>query len=315
MVARLLQGDTMDEQSRIKRLQPAEGCLRVVIDTDTYNEIDDQFAIVQALLSPDRLSVEAIYAAPFFHARNTRSTSPGDGMEKSYHEIIRVLDLMGREGTVPVHRGVTEYLTDDVTPAPTCAAVDDLIARARTAGGVLYIVAIGAITNVASALLRAPDIIDNIVVVWLGSHAHWWPHTKEFNHFQDVPGARALFNSGVPLVHVPCLGVASNLLTTPAEMAELVQGRTPIGDYLTELVSDYEHRREGAWSKVVWDIATVAWLLNDRWVPTQLTHAPIAQDDGTFSYSKSRHLIRQAYFVHRDAVFEDLFAKLRAFAG
>ena len=46
----------MDEMTRIAKLQPPEGRVRLVIDTDTYNEIDDQFAIVHALLSPDRLA-------------------------------------------------------------------------------------------------------------------------------------------------------------------------------------------------------------------------------------------------------------------
>ncbi|MEM7797697.1 MAG: hypothetical protein AAF633_00790, partial [Chloroflexota bacterium] len=39
--------------------------LRVVIDTDTHNEIDDQFAIAWAMLSQDRLEIEGIYAAPY----------------------------------------------------------------------------------------------------------------------------------------------------------------------------------------------------------------------------------------------------------
>ena len=63
---------------RIERLSPPETPLRVVIDTDTYNEIDDQFAVVYALFSPEQLEVEAIYAAPFL---NKRSTSAGEGME------------------------------------------------------------------------------------------------------------------------------------------------------------------------------------------------------------------------------------------
>ena len=55
----------------------------MVLDTDTYNEIDDQFALVYALLCPEKLNVEAVYAALF---TNDRSTGPGDGMEKSYEE-------------------------------------------------------------------------------------------------------------------------------------------------------------------------------------------------------------------------------------
>jgi purine nucleosidase len=64
---------------------------RMVLDTDTYNEIDDQFALVHALLSPQRVQLEAIYAAPF---HNDRSRGPGDGMHKSFEEIHRMLDLL-----------------------------------------------------------------------------------------------------------------------------------------------------------------------------------------------------------------------------
>ena len=62
-------------EERLKLLTPKKGKLRVVMDTDTFNEIDDQFAIVQMMLSPERLNVEAIYAAPF--SMNDRSDNPG----------------------------------------------------------------------------------------------------------------------------------------------------------------------------------------------------------------------------------------------
>ena len=71
----------LDPALMLERLAPPTGKVRMVLDTDTYNEIDDQFAVVQALISPDRLAVEAIYAAPF---DNNRSSGPGEGMEKSY---------------------------------------------------------------------------------------------------------------------------------------------------------------------------------------------------------------------------------------
>ena len=302
------------EATRLMRLEPPSGRVRVVIDTDTYNEIDDQFAIVYALRSVDRLAVEAIYAAPFYSdlVPKPRSTGPADGMEKSYEEILRVLNLTDVPAAGLVHRGSTEYLPDDETPAGNSEAVDDLIARAKSTEEPLYVLAIGAITNVASALLRAPEIADRLVVVWLGGHAHWWPHSREFNHIQDIPAVRVVFGSGVPLIHIPCLGVASHLITTPAEMEEKVKGRGAIGDYLCQLVSDYEYRDGAGWSKIIWDIAAVAWMVNARWVPTQIVHSPIAQDDATWSNSKSRHFIRQAFWVRRDAIFGDLFEKLIA---
>ena len=67
----------------LERLKPPKGEVSIVLDTDTYNEIDDQFAVVYSMLSK-QIKVEAIHAAPF---SNSRSTGPGDGMERSYEEI------------------------------------------------------------------------------------------------------------------------------------------------------------------------------------------------------------------------------------
>ena len=38
----------------------------------------------------------------------------------------------------------------------------------------LYVVAIGAVTNVISAILMAPEIMERIVVIWLGAHPPYW---------------------------------------------------------------------------------------------------------------------------------------------
>jgi purine nucleosidase len=99
----------ISESERIARLTPPEGKVRMVLDTDTYNEIDDQFAVVYALLSKEKLNVEALYAAPF---SNSRSDGPGDGMEKSYEEILRLLDRLGIEPDGFVFKGSRVYLED-----------------------------------------------------------------------------------------------------------------------------------------------------------------------------------------------------------
>ena len=135
----------------------------MVLDTDTYNEIDDQFALVYAAL-PEKLNVEAVYAAPF---TNDRSTGPGDGMEKSYEEILRLLERLHMDAEGFVYRGSTDYLSRG--KPQRSAAVDDLIRRAVAApdDDPLYVVAVGAIANVAAALLLEPDLVRKIVVVWL----------------------------------------------------------------------------------------------------------------------------------------------------
>ncbi|MCY4020778.1 MAG: nucleoside hydrolase [Chloroflexi bacterium] len=299
----------LSEEFRIGRLAAPVGKLRMVLDTDTYNEIDDQFALTYALLSRERLSVEAIYAAPF---HNSRSTGPGDGMEKSYEEILRLLDFLGRSADGFAFRGSTAYLGSERQPQDN-AAVRDLIDKARSSPSddPLYVVAIGAITNVASALLLAPEIIDRIVVVWLGGHHLNWPHTREFNLAQDVPAAQVVLDSGVPFVIVPCMGVTSHLLTTLPELQSTIGGTNPVGDYLCQIFKEYRPDSFGA-SSVIWDISTIAWLLNCDWAPSIMTHSPVLTDQITWSVDQSRHLARVAYFVHRDPIFRDLFKKIRA---
>ena len=181
----------MTEAQRLKNLCVPEGPIDCVLDTDTYNEIDDQYAL-SLMLKHEKFNVKALYAAPF---HNNNSTSPEDGMEKSYDEILNLLALMGTpEKKAITHRGSRTYMPNEKTPVPSPAA-DHLcdLAMQYTPEHPLYVVAIGAITNVASAILYNPDIIDRIVIVWLGGHDKSWPDTKEFNLWQDVAAARVVF--------------------------------------------------------------------------------------------------------------------------
>jgi inosine-uridine nucleoside N-ribohydrolase len=300
----------VDRDALLARLEPPTGPVSMVLDTDTYNEIDDQFAVVYSLLS-DNLDVEAIYAAPFF---NHRSEGPGDGMHRSYAEIMRLLERMGIEGQ-PVYHGSERYLGAPETPVHSAAA-EDLIARAMAPrDGPLYVLAIGAITNVASAILLEPAIVDRIVVVWLGGNPLYWPHSREFNLRQDVPAARVVFDCGAAVVHIPCRLVAEQLRTTLPEMFHYVKGRGAIGDYLYRIYEDFAEDHY-ARSKVIWDISTVAYLNDPSWVPTEVRPSPVLLDDTTWGLvEEGRHPFRTATEVHRDAVFGDLYRKLAAFAG
>ena len=278
---------------------------RMVLDTDTFNEVDDQYALVHVVLAPDLVRLEAVYAAPF---HNGRSEGPGDGMEKSYEEIGRILDLLQAK-SIPALRGATEWLSESHNPVAT-AAVNDLIERARNSNNhPLYVVAIGAPTNIAVALLLAPDIIENIVVVWLGGHALNWPHAREFNLRQDLRASQILFNSGVALVHIPCLGVADRLITTREEIERHVRPAGPIGAFLADRYADYVDAAPGT-SKVIWDLAATGWVMNSSWASTVLASSPVLTNDMTWSSDSGRHFIDEVVAVDRDAIYADLFARL-----
>ncbi len=298
----------MSESRRVERLEPPAGPVRIVLDTDTYNEVDDQFAVAHALLSPEKIDLQAIYAAPF---HNDRSCGPADGMERSYEEILRLLDKLGVDPGGKVFKGSTGYLPGADEPVDSAAA-RDLIAKASARGdGPLYVAAIGAITNVASALLMDPSLVERIVVVWLGGQPWHWPTAREFNLQQDLHAVRVVFDSGVPLVQIPCACGADQLKTTLAELERCIGQAGAIADYLVEIVRGYSDDHF-AWSKVIWDISATAWLIEPAWVPTHLIHSPILTDRVTWSCDAGRHLIRQATCVKRDPIFRDLFTKLRA---
>lgn len=299
-----------DVSSLISRLEPAsDGVLQVILDTDTYNEIDDQFAVVYALLAKERLKVNAIYAAPFL---NTRSESAGDGMEKSHEEILRLLSRMDIDPEGFVFKGSDRFMIDnDGQPVPS-EATQHLINHVKNTEGLTYVVTLGAPTNVSSAIMLAPEIKDKIVVVWLGGKAHYWSTATEFNLMQDLKASQVLFDSGVPLVQIPTNPVTSHLMTSLPEIEKYLKDQGAIGHYLYEIYEDY-YSDHYAKSKVIWDISAVAYLLNDKWFNTTLVQSPILTSEMTYSIDRSRHFIRVVNNLHRDPIFGDMFKRIQDF--
>lgn len=299
----------MTEIRRIMNLEVPNHTVDCVLDTDAYNEIDDQYAI-SLMLKHEKFNVKALFAAPFF---NSNSTSPEDGMEKSYDEILNLLTLIGnKEMKKNVYRGSRTYLPDEKTPVESPAA-DYLcdLAMQYTEENPLYVVAIGAITNVASALIKKPEIAERIVLVWLGGHDIHCPHTKEFNMVQDIAAARVVFGCGCPLVQLPCEGVVSAFYTTKYELEHWLRGKNDLCDYLCdhtiEAAESYAAGR--VWSRVIWDVTAVAWLLNDngRYMSSVIDHAPIPEYDGHYGFDEGNHLFRRVTHINRDELFGMLF--------
>lgn len=340
---------------------------RIVIDTDAANEIDDQFALAWALLSPRQLQVDAVYATPFSFAHRRAElirardalahpasasaadlalaqhhaaalelarakgwvleqldlapfNPPGVGMERSWREILNVFELCGVAPGERVFRGSTDYLHALDAPQPSDAA-SHLVALARAApvAEPLYVVALGCLTNIASALLLAPDICERIVVVWTAGYPSHAPQTNfAFNLEQDILATQVVLDSGVPLVYLPGYHVGAQLRLSTAEVDRHVAGRGAIGAYLAWLYRNNPlHQMLGIESVegrswVIWDLINIAWLLNPGWVPTDLTTTPSIGPDRKWRNDAARHPMREAYAVQRDAIFLDLFGKLDA---
>lgn len=297
--------------TELKRLERPNKRVDVVLDTDTYNEIDDQYALAYLIKSQEKLNIKAIYAAPFY---NEKATSPEDGMIKSYNEILNILKLMKRDDLITsVYKGSAKYLADEKTPVVSDAAID-LVKRAQkyTSKNPLYVVAIGAITNVASAILSEPEIIEKIVVIWLGGNAHNWVNNWEFNLQQDVAGARVLFGCEVPLVQLPCMGVVSAFTTTGPEITHWLKDKNALCDYLVDTTTKEanRHHKEKTWSRAIWDVTAVAWLLDDTFMSDCIVHSPIPQYDHRYSFDNTRHFIKYVFHINRDKLMQDLFEKL-----
>jgi inosine-uridine nucleoside N-ribohydrolase len=349
--------DLPSHESIAQKLRYPLGKLRTVIDTDAYNEVDDQFAIAWALLSPERLAVEAIYAAPysnafFFQDRELSDEqkrlahyagSPEEGMEQSYREIIKLFGLLKKDAAGKVFRGSTAYI-GKAGKAVESEAARDLVKRAMAMDGegegLLYVLALGALSNVASAILMEPRIREKIVVVWLGGQPFSCASGREFNLMQDVPAAQILFDSGTPVVLIPCMLSASHLTITAEEMKGRLWGKSDVGTYLADMVTaNFDDAaiesslmlkklylpglddipddvtaqfptRHISWSRIIWDISTVAYALNPNWTATRLVPSPILGDDMSWRQDPARHPLRYCSYVSRDHVFGDLFAKL-----
>jgi inosine-uridine nucleoside N-ribohydrolase len=300
-----------DNCGLLRRLQKPREPVDVVIDTDTYNEIDDQFALAFLIKSEDWLRLKGIYAAPFF---NGNSASPSDGMEKSYNEIFNILLLMKREDLGGlVKKGSREYLPSETAPVDSEAAKALVeLAMNYTEEKPLYVIAIGAITNAASALLLQPEIRDRIVIVWLGGHALDWPDTKEFNMRQDVAAARVVFGSGAAVVQFPCMGVVSAFTVSGPELEHWLRGKNKLCDYLVDYTTKSAIKDGGLpnWTRVIWDVCAVAWLLEGDFMLDRLEHIPIPQYDHHYSFDPTRHFYRYVYHIKRDKLFKVLFEKL-----
>lgn len=353
---------TLSEERMRRLLAPPTGTMRLVIDTDAANEIDDQWAIAWALLSQDRFEIEGMYAAPFsfqhhqaplleayadlersggtdpdriMYAGSYRRwaealkeagtdpatipfVGPDEGMELSYQEILTVYELLDINPAHQVHRGSPGYL-DSVDQPYQNDAVAHLIERAMAADDrPLYVAAIGAATNISSALLIEPRIVENMVVLWTSAYPSASPHSNlpSLNLMQDFEASSLLFDSGVAHIYLPGFYIGEELKISLPDMERWVLGKGKIGDYLHHLyINNPIHRQRGisehfgrTW--IVWDLINIAWLLNPEWVPSMLTPSPMLDREWYWQHDDRRHLMREATGINRDAIFRDFFQKL-----
>lgn len=199
----------------------------VIIDTDAYAECDDQFSIVHQLMTP-KFDVRGIIGC---------SLGPGRGDDtvgQSVHEINTLLNLCGLKGKVSVFRGSEDPLADEKAPRISEGARAIIEEAKKEDDRPLFIACQARLTNVASALLMAPEIGEKLTVVWTGGAAY--PKGGyEPNLFGDIAAANVLFDSKADVWQIP-VNIYSQTKVSFAELYQQVRPCGAIGRYLYDTV-------------------------------------------------------------------------------
>ncbi len=292
---------------------PLHKQIRVIISSDVANEADDQYAIVHQLLTP-MFDVRGIIAAHF------ESKAPGTEttMEKSYQELQKLMDAIGMED-VPALHGCTAPLKSD-GDAPASEGVEFLIREAlRDDPRPLFVTAQGALTDIAAALNRCPEIAEKLTVVWIGG----FPYPEggqEFNLMQDVAAGRVLMASRAAVWQLP-VNVYGSMEVTMAEMAARVRPCGAVGRYLYEEMEEYNLRSDeppGLRRGENWclgDSPVVGALLQCEWRGNfHMQAAPRIADDMRYLPNPAGKQIRVYDAVDVRFILEDMYAKLKLFS-
>lgn len=247
---------------------------RIIIDTDPG--LDDAVAILLGLAASRELEVLGIVAVA--------GNLPLDMTERNAR---RVCALAARP-EVPIYAGCarpimrppataahihTDPRLDAVLPEPTMPlqsqhGIDFLIETLRAGDpGTITLCALGPLTDIAMALVKAPEIAGRIreLVVMGGAGFELGNVTPaaEFNIHADPHAAATVLDSGVPITMVP-LDVTHQMLSTPARIEKLRALGNRCGPAVAALLSVFEENRSprfGERSMALHDPSVIAYLL------------------------------------------------------
>ncbi len=280
---------------------PEEKQIRVIVDSDTACEADDPFAIAHALMSP-KLIVRAIVAEHF--------AAPGS-MRLSYEAIQRLLRAMHREANLlpgeewPLNPG-----------APTSEGVRFIIDEAlREDTRPLFVLCLGALSNLARALREAPEILHRMTVVTIGGHGYDVSPIpfREFNFGNDIDAANALMSSGAEIWQVP-VPAYGGIRTGLAELQYRVAPCGDAGRYLFDQMVAYNESPAAGWtpgeSWSLGDSPAVCVTLDPSCGRFHTQAARFVNPDTTYSDRETGQFVRVYDTVDPRYVLEDFFAKL-----
>lgn len=295
---------SLDPQRRkVPKIPPKGQRIRVIIDSDAKNEIDDIWAIALAIVSPERFAIEGFVAANFDNA--------GGGPQSitaSYKQIQTILEKAGMAGRWPIKRGShpMQYQYEPVRSE----GVDFIIEKAMASEPEypLWVVGLGASTDIASAILLEPRIMDRVVVFW-HFRTKWPKQCHNFNVFNDPRAARIVF-------HSPCSFVlfdTGTYLTCPMEESQRFASCGDLGKYL------HEYRHKSRWyqssKKGFYDVGDIASLLDPDVASWEVAACPDVEKNLDYKFRGTKGSILRCYDIDRDKTFELFYNKLEAHAN
>ncbi|CAN5881852.1 hypothetical protein BH23ACT11_BH23ACT11_23620 [soil metagenome] len=283
--------------------------LRVVLDCDTKNEVDDQFAIAHALgLPPGTLEVRGVVSV-----HNTTAHGP-DSRDLYQEEAERVVALC--RSAVPCIRGAERPMEGPHAPVKS-AGLDFLVEEARC--GPLTIIATGPATDVAALLLTAPEVRENLRVVWLGGFGDSESYERfkmgELNGRADIASWRALLSEPVDLLQVPGWPGPAKILVEAFSFAEKLRdlGR-PVADYLAEIllewVAGYEGEIDPRGEKIIWDVACVAAVADPDTIAVDRLAVPLLDAAGAHDFSQRGREVAVLTDLDEERVLSGMLAAL-----
>lgn len=275
---------------------------KIIFDSDTFNEIDDQYALAYALGNP-KFEVLGATAAQFH-----RQETPAQGVERSYQEILRVMENTHTTDRCPAFQGAH----DEVTKQPGFKPIDNpasrfIIETAMASDEIIYIPVTGAITNIACAILMEPKIIEKICVLFIGCCCIETVYQYEFNVNQDYAAAQIVFNSGVPMVLLPASGAPGHgtimLEIETKKLAEILSHDSATCRFFKEnLMPSSNHEKY-----IFWDIAAPAALSVPEAFEFSIRPTPFLADDKKFVFDSTRHKMIYMEEINPAPIFEDAF--------
>lgn len=295
--------------------------IRVILDTDANNELDDQHAIAYMLFSRQVFEVEGI---------TVNRTSNGGTIDEHYLEAERIVKLCDLYPEINIFKGASANYNEIVgsineSDFDGSEAVNFIIDRAKEqSDGKLVLLPVGKLTNIALALKKDPSIIPNVRVVWLGTN---YPEPGEYNFVNDIPSLDPIIESGVEFEMV--MVRYGNPTGTDAvsvsvkEIQEKMTGKGPhistpvigrhggefscFGDYSVELFTKFRGNPE---SRPLFDMAAVAIVKNPSWADRVVIKAPKFVDEKWIEQpDNSREIVIWENF-NRDGIMQDFYKSM-----